>query len=105
MGVVVDLSGAPCGAIKPPQKRKRVALGFRTVFPELYEGKFVRVFQELSDQWAARRDPTVQQPVKRHLKLVGKCDDRSDSALIFPRLDSSDSATGNAHGSRHILLR
>ena len=46
------------------------ALVIREASPESEEGKFVQIFDELADEWAARRYAPAHKMVKRNLKVV-----------------------------------
>ena len=55
--------------IEFPFAKRRGALGFGTE-PESNAGQFVAEIEELSRQWAARRERLAKQPIRRHLKIV-----------------------------------
>ena len=68
--LVSDSSRAIGGVGNPKKSRRRKPVCLAEAFPELQQGKFVGIFHELTNQWAARRDATAQQPVKGNLEIV-----------------------------------
>ncbi len=60
------------GKPKKPRRRKPVFLAQGPQEPEPSE--FVRIVDELTEQWTARRHRAAKQPVQRHLEVVCKRD-------------------------------
>ena len=76
--------------------RNGAALHRSEAAPEINQGQFVAVFNELARQWAARRNLAAQKPVRRHLKIIGNCDRGDDTAAISAGLNTADCAPGHA---------
>ena len=70
--------------------RNGAALHRSEAAPEINQGQFVQVFNELAHQWATRRNLAAMKPVQRHLKIVGDGDHQFAPAAVAGGLDSGN---------------
>ncbi len=60
------------GKPEKPRRRKAILLAQGPQEPEPSE--FIRIIDELTEQWAARRHRAAKQPVQRHFEVICKRD-------------------------------
>lgn len=75
---------------EPKHPSGNAALLWAEPAPERHPGEFVRVINELANQWAASRDFSIKKPVERHLKLIGEGDHGVETAGLRPPFDLPD---------------
>lgn len=68
--------------------RQRPSFFDREATPACDQTEFVPIFEELGRQWTVWRNPAPDQPVQRHLKIVGGSDSGLDPEAVSASFDT-----------------
>ena len=88
--------------VQKPKRGRPVRIA--EAFPERNPGKYVRIINELADQWASLRHGPEKQPVERHLKIVSNRDHGENTAPIIPAFNASDRGARAPYLCRRVGL-